>query len=260
MNPVESIIRKIHSGELIQEDLNNLPIDKLTKVSSNKLLLQLVKIAAEKDRLIQLIEIVNEWDTRTDSQFTCQFTIFLSDLDDRIIKYVCSKLIFRPLDLLADYPPVYNLIEVTRDTMVKWLKLYGSLICTVNVEEVSNQLIHEQCIFAKKPTWIKQQSELDVDPEFRKLGPFNEGIRMLADDVIEDEDEEYEDWFGEKCLCCSTFIGDRRWALREPVEYGWDGCYCSWKCVRTISRIRNRENKELVKQLEDELNTLGLDM
>ena len=87
---------------------------------------------------------------------------------------------------------------------------------------------------------------LTIDAPSYKYG----GCRMFLCDLF-DYNEEFdyvEDWFTGNCLHCLLKL-DKRWhAVRSPrVHGGWEGCYCSWKCVR--EEWEARENFEMEENL-----------
>ena len=73
--------------------------------------------------------------------------------------------------------------------------------------------------------------DLTLDTPSAKYG----GCRMFLCDLF-DYNEEYdyiEDWFLGYCEECLLKIRYRHYAVRMPREHGgWQGCFCSWKCVQ----------------------------
>jgi hypothetical protein len=69
------------------------------------------------------------------------------------------------------------------------------------------------------------------------------GARMFTDLSLETDGENgipLDEWFTGYCLQCSLRIRSYHHAVREPILMGgWNGCYCSWKCVREAIRSGN---------------------
>lgn len=100
------------------------------------------------------------------------------------------------------------------------------------------------------------------------------GARMFTfnnfdvDPYIED-DETYPDgvpknlvnWFVGYCQQCYLRIRRKYHAVRVPMIFGgWQGCFCSWKCVRdNIVETENRTSIDIMTRLtniyEDQINT-----
>jgi hypothetical protein len=57
---------------------------------------------------------------------------------------------------------------------------------------------------------------------------------LLPEEVLE---EAQEMWFTGKCETCEIKIPTYRYAVRFPVSGGgWEGCYCSFDCIRKTQR------------------------
>jgi len=87
---------------------------------------------------------------------------------------------------------------------------------------------------------------LNIDAPSYKYG----GARLFITDLF-DYNEEYdflEDWFTGNCQQCLLRIRQRWHAVRQPRSMGgWQGCYCSWKCVR--DDWVERENFEMEEDI-----------
>ena len=82
--------------------------------------------------------------------------------------------------------------------------------------------------------------------------PINDRMFVLNNDVDEDRDDfelddngmpYVKDWFVGYCQECDLKIRRRWHAVRVPLKYGgWEGCMCSWKCVkRSIINFNNSD-------------------
>jgi len=95
--------------------------------------------------------------------------------------------------------------------------------------------------------------DLTIDAPSYKYG----GCRMFLCDLF-DYNEEYdfvEDWFTGNCQQCLLKIRHRWYAVRQPRSMGgWDGCFCSWDCVRKWQKEKEdfeMEEDLLTKKLID---------
>jgi len=95
--------------------------------------------------------------------------------------------------------------------------------------------------------------DLTIDAPSYKYG----GARLFLCDLF-DYNEEYdfvEDWFTGNCQQCLLKIRHRWYALRKPRSMGgWDGCFCSWDCVRKWQKEKEdfeMEEDLLTKKLID---------
>lgn len=262
------LLAYIEQDEDIEDLLYNSAIPLIPKTNSAILLLHAVKKCFEFNRRIQLGQLVVYWDknvTREEREghmLSCQFAIFLSELEDEIIKYVCSRLVFLPIDSLA---PIQ--VNLAKEIIEKWKRLFGNNICTIPEEEVKNTYVAKNCTFFPLPPWIFFGTG---DENFRQWGPNNEEdgtpqYMLLCndyenDDLSDDEDTDSREWFTEKCKICGERIGDRRWAVRLPIiDGGWTGCYDKWECVRAENKAKKLGVDNLIDKYEDQLTETGLD-
>jgi hypothetical protein len=94
------------------------------------------------------------------------------------------------------------------------------------------------------------------------------GCRMFLTDLF-DYDEEFgyvADWFTGNCEKCLLRIKHRWYAVRLPrVHGGWEGCFCSWKCVK--ERLNDIETDQmqpeilrhqLIEAFETKTNQVGI--
>ena len=111
------------------------------------------------------------------------------------------------------------------------------------------------------PTHPLVDQDLTLDTPSAKYG----GCRMFLCDLF-DYDFEYdylEDWFVGYCEQCLLKIKYRWYALRRPRNLGgWEGCYCSWKCVRDSLLEDGLEpailQRKLIERFENRINKLGI--
>lgn len=73
--------------------------------------------------------------------------------------------------------------------------------------------------------------------------------RMFLCTMYLDEDD--ETWFDGSCDECGNRIRKEHHCLRMPLETGgWDGCFCSWKCLEN----RATENEmDLIVKIKDDI-------
>lgn len=108
----------------------------------------------------------------------------------------------------------------------------------------------EKLYFLKRTTQGLKLEQLENDENrFRILGPLNVvefgesgvyeddiGSRMFSCYINDyhKESDTYENWFTGYCLYCDLRIKHYWNAVRIPVynNGGWNGCYCSFKCLR----------------------------
>jgi hypothetical protein len=90
--------------------------------------------------------------------------------------------------------------------------------------------------------------DLTIDAPSYKYG----GCRMFLCDLF-DYDEEYDyvaDWFTGNCQHCLLKIKERWHAVRLPRAHGgWEGCFCSWKCVSDYWRATEQEKDILTRKI-----------
>lgn len=280
------LFKAIEEGREITVILEKLPLTKISKKETDSLLLHLVKKCFEKERKIILLELVGYWDQNLRDFLSCQFTVFLSDLSDEIIKYFCRKLIFRPIDIIAEIESS-EYSDYTVKIIGRWERLFGNNICTREKEIITNEVVLSECSFYKMPPWIKIVIDdiplINVDfmklhEDIRVYGPLN-GVghenRMFICNQYELDDDDLEiddnlnnevDWFTGECRICGKRIGERKWAVRLPLKFdvdedgGWKGCYCSWDCVRGENGIKKLDVKHLINRFELELIANGIEM
>ena len=105
---------------------------------------------------------------------------------------------------------------------------------------------------------------LTIDAPSYKYG----GCRMFLCDLF-DYNEEYdfvEDWFTGSCQQCLLRIKHRWYAVRKPRNMGgWEGCFCSWECVRKweveMEDFEMEEDlltKKLIDIYEEKTNKVGI--
>lgn len=71
-------------------------------------------------------------------------------------------------------------------------------------------------------------------------------MRTCVHFMVDEEDEEMDDWFTGNCYVCDSKIEYRTHAVRIPVpDGGWTGCFCSWHCVKVGSGGVNPETGEV---------------
>lgn len=81
------------------------------------------------------------------------------------------------------------------------------------------------------------------------------GCRMFLCDLFDYDEEEGEvlDWFTGSCDQCLKRIKKRCYAVRMPrVHGGWEGCFCSFKCVddnNTEMEIKTNDPNLLLREL-----------
>lgn len=150
--------------------------------------------------------------------------------------------------------------------------------------ELLVQATPEERLLLLKPALISNTRKyLEADVElFRILGPANAiygadlsdnthpcmkygGCRMFTcvhtAVLDDDEDTHYDeaDWFLGYCEECRKRIRNRYHAVRKPLPHGaWDGCYCSWKCVRESFTEPAIGEFAIIQSLEDQMHTLGI--
>lgn len=107
------------------------------------------------------------------------------------------------------------------------------------------------------------------DPDVNKI--FG-GSRMFTDMEAEydfDNDLPLEDWFVGYCLQCNLRIRAYHHAVRIPfITGGWQGCYCSWACVRqaleldvleaTDQTTRVMAQLAIIRLIEEDIKTHGI--
>jgi hypothetical protein len=83
----------------------------------------------------------------------------------------------------------------------------------------------------------------------------------LLDDklgITSDEKDPYG-WFTGNCECCFRKIFKAIYAVRRPrIDGGWDGCYCSWGCVRNDVVEPNYIQEQLISHFEDLVYSNGI--
>lgn len=150
--------------------------------------------------------------------------------------------------------------------------------------ELLFQLTAEDRMTLLKPALINNTRKyLASDVElFRILGPANAlygadlsdnthpcmkygGCRMFTcihtAVLDDDEDSHYEeaDWFTGHCEFCRLRLRNRYHAVRKPLAHGaWDGCFCSWKCVRESFTEPALGEFTIIDSLETQLHALGI--
>ena len=85
--------------------------------------------------------------------------------------------------------------------------------------------------------------DLTLDTPSAKYG----GCRMFLCDLFDynQEDDYLEDWFLGYCEECLLKIQYRHYAVRMPREHGgWQGCFCSWKCVEDRQSFIETDSEE----------------
>jgi hypothetical protein len=88
---------------------------------------------------------------------------------------------------------------------------------------------------------------------------------------IDDDDEEkipdivtearYEDleWFRGKCQVCGLIISQKHYALRMPMkEGGWDGCYCSFRCLQFDTFGPKDPRRRFIESMEGIIRGIGI--
>lgn len=96
------------------------------------------------------------------------------------------------------------------------------------------------------PTNPLINQNLTLDTPSAKYG----GCRQFLCNIFDyNEDEQYfEEWFLGYCEECLLRIEKQSYAVRMPRPHGgWEGCYCSYKCVR--SRLEFVESQEMKPDL-----------
>jgi hypothetical protein len=89
--------------------------------------------------------------------------------------------------------------------------------------------------------------------EFEHRG--NEGYEF--DNFVIDEHIFVGDWFKESCDVCLRKIAKRWHSVRRPLLHGgWQGCYCSIKCVK--EQANNSHVISMINKMEDQLINIGI--
>jgi hypothetical protein len=82
----------------------------------------------------------------------------------------------------------------------------------------------------------------------------------LIDDILGLETQNNpEGWFTGNCESCFRKIFKTIYAVRRPrINGGWDGCYCSWSCVRNDVVEPNYIQEQLISHFEDWIYSNGV--
>lgn len=90
------------------------------------------------------------------------------------------------------------------------------------------------------------------------------GCRMLTCDHFLDTDPLTgtvlsDHWFTGTCDMCLLKIRNYSHAVRKPrIMGGWEGCYCSFKCLKESLTEPNLPLSSIIKNVKDQLNTIGI--
>ena len=86
------------------------------------------------------------------------------------------------------------------------------------------------------------------------------GNRMFVDNEIEtNEDNIDEDWFIGICQRCLKKIPYDYYAVREPIlDGGWQGCYCSWDCVKDDTLEESPFLFRMIDNFKDQMKHIGI--
>lgn len=118
--------------------------------------------------------------------------------------------------------------------------------------------------------WIFGPSNPLVDQDLTINAPSYKygGCRMFLCDLF-DYDEEFDyvvDWFTGNCQYCLNRIEKKCYSVRKPRPHGgWQGCYCSWDCVKKdLKELEDAENEpdlltqKLIEIFEKKMLEIGI--
>lgn len=138
----------------------------------------------------------------------------------------------------------------------KTVQNYLSTISGDIVEEGDDARVR---VFGPQNRFVGKHCPYNLDA----LGP----CRMLncycrgGGDVVEDVESDKE-WFTGMCDVCHRKIHDKSWAVRYPYkDGGWDGVYCSFKCLESAEYFEGDENLDQyvrMENLRDSLLRVGI--
>lgn len=194
----------------------------------------------------------------------------VEELDGNILAY--SKLPDKTI-ILEDKPTEPSDLSDSELSILK-SQLINKLN-NMNKEELDNMLQE----YIKVKTLSSLQND---DTLFRIMGPaapltaatsdelINGGDRMFYSYTFEGEDFDGEieldddiiiEWFTGWCYFCNKRIRRKWHAVREPIiGGGWEGCYCSFNCVRDSINYYNPNDESLTLTYiyENQMNKIGI--
>lgn len=92
--------------------------------------------------------------------------------------------------------------------------------------------------------------------EFECINEYGDDVDIMCDEPF------IADWFRGSCDVCLRKIAKRHYAVREPLLYGgWQGCYCSFKCIDVMLKKRQSTNERINLMLDTvaaQLHTYGI--
>jgi hypothetical protein len=184
------------------------------------------------------------------------------------------------LDILAEQESKSDLTEVDIDDdealeiLTAGLEEVGIAIEEI---ELAKKLLRQE--FSKSRKWellkpvLENRKQLTLESDrllFWIYGPTNPlvnqdltlntpsakygGCRMFLCDLFDynEEDDYLEDWFLGYCEECLLRIPYRHYSVRMPREHGgWQGCFCSWKCVQERQKFIEIDSGEPNLLLKD---------